>query len=396
MPRLSVQRHRRYKPAGAAFSVRSPDLEAVAGRIRGMRSAFAALAATSLGLALPAAAGTPGERHEPAGPAEPDGMLVLAVLSPERAMVADPRTGATTARELPGGTLCHGPLLVTGGRVVMFDVHRRELVPRSLPLVPDGSAKPLGRADTALASSDAGRVWLGRYTWVDDKHGWISLREVGTAGRVTARMRIPLARWAWPVAVVDGGLLTNRGRGIVLRRPQGPRVRIANGWPLAADGHRFAWCPRGCRRLGVWSPTSAQLLDPPRGLRPDERGEPAFSPDGSRLALPVRTPAGSRVAVVDLDRGAWHVVRGSRLGDYRATAWSPSGGWLYFAGRGERLLASRDGVAPPVRLPIRTGGTVMSIASRPVREFVQVDRKSSGRSGESLRSGSEGPDRFER
>jgi len=338
-----------------------------------MRSALAVLVATSVGLALPAAAGAPGEREgsagraagEPVGSAaraEPDGTLVLALLSPERAMVADPRTGAATARELPGGTLCHGPVIVAGGRIVMFDLDRRRLVPRSLPLVPDGSGFALGRADTALASSHPGRVWLGRYTWVDDTRGWVALREVDATGRVTARMRIRLGRWAWPVAVVDGGLLTNRGRGIVLRRPQGPRVRIARAWPLAAAGDRFAWCPRGCGRVGVWSPTGARLLDPPRGLRPDVRGQPAFSPDGSRLALPVRTPAGSRVAVVDLVANRWNVVRGSRLGDYRATAWSPSGRWLYFTGRRDRLLASRDGVAPPVRLPIRTGGTVMSMS----------------------------------
>ena len=48
-----------------------------------------------------------------------------------------------------------------------------------------------------------------------------------------------------------------------------------------------------------------------------------------------------------------------------AAAWSPSGRWLYFTGRGNRLLASRDGVVRPVRLPVRTGGAVMSIASTP-------------------------------
>jgi hypothetical protein len=46
------------------------------------------------------------------------GRLVLAVLAPERVMVADPRTGHTRAREVPGGTLCHGPVIVAAGRIV--------------------------------------------------------------------------------------------------------------------------------------------------------------------------------------------------------------------------------------------------------------------------------------
>jgi WD40 repeat protein len=346
-----------------------------------MKSLAVGAAALVVMFARPTGATEEAQREPNRPPREPDGMLVLAVLSPERAMVADPRNGATDARELPGGTLCHGQLLALGDHVVIFGQRRGHPVVRSLPSNGLGRAVSLGRADTAIPSSP-GRVWLGRTARPGDTTSRIWLREVDVDGRVRARSRHLLPRWGRVVAVVDGGVLISRGRGIVLRRPGQPRVRIPGGWPLAADYERFAWCPRGCRRLGVWtrrmssdapiagtrrhsSRTGGQLLDPPRGLGPDPRGQPAFSPDGRRLALPVRSPAGSRVAVIDLQEGRWSVVPGARLAGYRATAWSPSGRWLYFT-RGNRVLASRDGVERARRLPIRTGGRVMSIASTPV------------------------------
>lgn len=323
-----------------------------------MRAALASLAAASLALTLPAQAGTGGK---PVVPAEPDGMLVLALLSPERAMVADPRTGATSARELPGGTLCHGPLLVAGGRMLLFGVSGRRVVPRSLPLERHGPAVSLGPADTALASSEPGRVWLGRWTGLGEQTGRMSLSEVSVDGRVIARSRWLLARWDRPVAVVDGGLLISRDRGLVLRRPGRSRVLFRGGWPLAAADDRFAWHRRGSRLVRVWSGEGERSFDPPGRLRPDVTSGAAFSPAGRRLALAVTARGRSRVAVIDLERGAWRFVRGGRLAGYKAIAWSPSGRWLYFT-RGERVLASRGGTEPAVRLPIRAGGTVMSIA----------------------------------
>jgi hypothetical protein len=72
----------------------------------------------------------------------------LAALSPERVMVVDPRTGKTTERELPGGTLCHGPVLAVGGRIVYSGTRESRLVALSAPLSRPGVARSLGRADT--------------------------------------------------------------------------------------------------------------------------------------------------------------------------------------------------------------------------------------------------------
>jgi hypothetical protein len=327
-----------------------------------MTAAVTSLVAAALALALPAAAGEPrGQVDRDEQPSVPDGLLVLAVLSPERAIVADPRTGATTARELPGGTLCHGPLVAAGGRALLLDLDGPRVVARSVSLARGGRGRSLGSADTAIAAAAPDRLWLGRTTRANQRTRRIALREVGADGRVVARAGGLLSRWEGLSAVMDdGGLLLTRGSGLVLRRPGRPRLLFRGAWPLAADGARFAWCGRRCRRVHVWSTTGERSLDPPGGLRPRQYPAAAFSPDGSRLAVPL---AGSRIGVIDLGTGAWRVVPGPRTAGYKAMAWSPSGRWLYFAGPADRLYAARDGAERAVRLPIRTGGTVMSIAA---------------------------------
>jgi hypothetical protein len=82
----------------------------------------------------------------------PDGLLVLAALSPERAIVADPRTGATRERELPGGTLCHGPLLALGDRVIVSGTRGGRPVALAMPLSLAGRGRSLGPADAFFAS----------------------------------------------------------------------------------------------------------------------------------------------------------------------------------------------------------------------------------------------------
>jgi len=134
-----------------------------------MKAAFASLAATALALALPSPAGS---GAVPAVPPAPDGLLVLAVLAPERVLIADPRTGATAERELPGGTLCHGPVLAVGDRVVFSGSRGGRFVALSAPLGRTGRVRALGPADTITPSSTPGRIWLS--------HGH-RLREVGAA-----------------------------------------------------------------------------------------------------------------------------------------------------------------------------------------------------------------------
>ncbi|HTE60568.1 MAG TPA: hypothetical protein VK631_09475 [Solirubrobacteraceae bacterium] len=308
-----------------------------------------------------------GARPGHASGIEPDGLLVLAVLSPERAVVADPRTGETRERRVPGGTFCHGPLLAVGDRVVLSGLRGSRPVARSLPLSLTGAGRPLGAADTVMvASAVPGRVWLGRWTRLGTRAARVSLREVDAAGRPVARATARILRWGLLEGVVDDGFVLSDEHGLTLRRGAAESRSFRGAWMLATGGSRFAWCrpgDAGCRRIRIWSADSDRTLEPPTGVRLPLGGDASFSPDGRRLALPVRTGGRDRVAVVDVASGRWTVAHGARLADYRSIAWSPSGRWLYFTGSRDRVLGWRVGAAEPVALPIRPDGTVMSIAT---------------------------------
>ena len=305
----------------------------------------------------------------------PDGQLVLGVYNPgpERAVVADPRTGLMRKRRLPGGTLCHGPLLALGDRLV-FSGHRgRRAVARTLPLDLAGPARSLGYADTFTASATAGRLWLGR--WPTPKRRplrWsnraipVTLTEVDASGRALARKRDLMPRFGMLHAETAGAFVGNFGRWLTLRRPgrERPLLRVRDGWFVAAGASTFAWCRGDCPALHVWSRGDERLLRPPAGVQPTAFGG-AFSPDQRQLATAVTVGGRSRAAVVDVASGRWTLVPDGALSGYDTLAWSPSGRWLYFADADKGLRAWRVGAERAPLLPVRAGGTVMSIATAP-------------------------------
>lgn len=304
-----------------------------------------------------------------------DGMLVLGVVGRgdsgsavdgERIVVADPRTGATRARRLPGGTLCYSRVFAIGGRVVFGGSDGRRPEARSLPLTLEGTPRSLGRADTVTPSATPGRVWLGR--WRPRGHGFrVAVREVELgSGRITGgvwTLLPPSSRFE--AAFEDGFATGHRSRFTLWDRALEHRLHsVRDGWLVAADGPGLAWCAGSCRTIRVWDGERPRVLTPPPGLYPQAGADAAFSPDGDRLALPVTDGSGaSRVAIVDLVNGGWTVVPGGRLRDYGAIAWSPLGAWVYFSGGGDRILAWAPGMARAARVPVETGGTVMSIAT---------------------------------
>ena len=305
----------------------------------------------------------------------PDGQLVLGVAGsgPERAVVADPRTGLTRERRLPGGTLCHGPLLALGDRIVFSGYRGRRPVARTLPFDLSGPARSLGYADTFTPSASAGRLWLGR--WPAPKGGvqrWsnraipVTLTEVDAGGRTIASRRDLLPRFGSLHAEAAGGLVATFGRWLTLRRPgaERPMLRVRDGWFVAAAASRFAWCRGDCPALHVRSRRGQRLLKPPADVRPIPSGG-AFSPDQRQLATAVRVGGRSRAAVVDVASGRWTLVPGGALGGYDTIAWSPSGRWLYFTDSNKGLRAWRLGAERAVPLPVRTGGSVLSIATAP-------------------------------
>jgi len=323
----------------------------------GRLTAIVGLIAWGASLALGADAG-------PAGPvaAEPDGVLVIAALSPERAVVADPRTGDTRSRRLPGGTLCHGPLMAVGDRVLWSGLRSGGAVARSLPLTLGGRPRSLSAADSFTRSAAPGRIWLGDWTGRLGRSAGVALREIDLEGRMLGRERQPLPRFTMIQAALDDGLLVTHGRRLTLwgRRSGRPLRSIRDGWPIAASGSSFAWCGPRCRGLGVWSRAGERRVHPPAGLKL-QAADGAFSPDGRRLAVVVSRDGSSHAAVIDLESRDWSLVPGVELDDYQALAWSPSGRWLYLAAHQDRLVAWRPGAESAVRLPIQPGGRVMSI-----------------------------------
>jgi hypothetical protein len=262
----------------------------------------------------------------------PDGLLVMgtverggSVVHAERAVVADPRTGRVRSRRLPGGTLCYGEVMAAGSRV-LYPGHRgRRSVQLSLPLSLVGAPRVL-----------------------PEPH------------RVDG-----LPHWSAVHATIGDRLLIESGRRVMLWDPRRdrPTRTIRDGWLVAAGSSSFAWCTAKCRAFRVWSETGERRFEPPSGAIL-QGGDGALSPDGSRLAVPVTMDGVTRTAVLDLATESWTLVPDGRLPDsYVALAWSPSGEWLYFAGRGRGLFGWRAGSAAAVRLPADPGATVMSIAT---------------------------------
>jgi len=304
-------------------------------------------------------------------PPPPDGVLMLGVarhgpadgaVTSEWAVVADPRTGVTRRRRLAGGTLCHGPLLAVGHGVI-FGGHRgRRAVARWLPLGLDGPARMIAEADTFTSSRAPGRLWLGRWRG-RGRAARLALHQVDLRGRVSVRARILHASWSSLHADLGRFFVITRGRRLTVwdHFSDTRRLAIRDGSFAAAGGTRLAWCSGVCRRLHVWSPSGARVLEPPAGIRP--LGPlAAFSPDGLRLATGVGIRGRQRLAVIELRTGRWTIVPGGELDGYRSIAWSPSSNWIYFTAGDRRLLAFRHGARRAVPLPIDPGGTVMSIA----------------------------------
>ncbi len=79
----------------------------------------------------------------------PRGRLVLGLHPPERIAVLDVATGAIRERRLPGGTLCHGPLTVSGDRVFFLGSRRGRSALMSLDLTLERGPRVVSRSRRA-------------------------------------------------------------------------------------------------------------------------------------------------------------------------------------------------------------------------------------------------------
>lgn len=245
-------------------------------------------------------------------------------------------------------------LIGRGDRVVYFGADGEALSIRSNLR---NSGVRLGPAVAMAPSVAEDRVWLA----TTPPTGPAVVREVTTLGRVTtAPMPLPVDRV--PLAGLQGGLLLRHGSQVELWQPGSPQPRplfVGDGVVLAAQGHTVVWT------LLCDSPLCGlHLLDTRTGeervVHPRLRSSyghgtgAAIAPDGRTLALAGPAPgAGTEgttrqvVELVDLDSGASRAFVDDDIPQPPALAWSPSGGWLFFAplehGPGGEFAALRAG-----------------------------------------------------
>jgi hypothetical protein len=292
-----------------------------------------------------------GSAEDGAGPA---GTLVF-VSGSNRLTAIDAASGRRTVRRVGSVAQCGPELHATGGHVIFAGLRRRWTVVYSLPLSLEGRLRRLGRAHAFVPSATAGRVWLAG---VDcNRSRMVGVREVAVDGTETA---------ASPRRVPKGWLAGAVGSGLVIQRGRRPQIwHLGTGRtsaPLPLDGVEdirgtlLVSCAlrSRCRRLSILDSASRRsvAVRPPRGQRVG--GPAAFSPDASRLAVPLVSKRRWSVALVNTRSGRAATVPGSHTGrHYPHVGWSQSSGWLFFAAGGRRVKAYLPGRPRAVTLPFR-------------------------------------------
>jgi hypothetical protein len=328
--------------------------------LRPLSLAVAALAALS---ACGGEAPPPAAAQHAAASDRPAGTLVY-VFGGNRLAAVDVASGRRRVRRVSSLATCGPELYVTDGHVVFSGLRRGRTIAYSAPLALDRPPLRLGPAHLVVPSATEGRVWL---LGVDcHRSAMVGVREVTVDGQVTvdSRRRVP---GTWVEASVPDGLVVQRRRALLIWDPRSGRTvrRLALDAVFGGRRDLLVGCTAAsdCSDLAVADAASARtVVARLPGWRLDGGGE--LSPDGKRLAAPVRDGRRWGVALVDARTGEAALIRGSRTGRaYPFVAWSVSSGWLFIRGHCGRLLAYRPGAARAVRLPLRLPPDASSFAA---------------------------------
>jgi hypothetical protein len=213
-----------------------------------------------------------------------------------------------------------------------------------------------------IPSATPGRVWF-----VSARPR--SIVEMTVRGRVTLRSSVRLPWRCAVVAAVEHALICPDGEADTLRAvdPTSGRVvrNLPGTFPFATHGSLVASCNWRCRDLHLTDVETGlhRSVPPPNAARYIEGYDGAFSPDGSLLAVPVKTSRGrAQVGLVDVRRGSVRVIPGSRLAGYRKFSWSSSGD-LYFAAARGRIMVYRPGSQRARLLPVKLGAPILDLAA---------------------------------
>ena len=303
----------------------------------------------------------------PAAPIAPRTLLHLA--GDGELTVVDPNAATSRVVRLPQLSSGDPPyrILRVGEKLAVYSWNAVYTLDRDLSSPP----RRLAKAWFFIPSSDPRRLWLGILdaTSPERARGLAGVREVTGEGAVTVA-DLPPPGGRWPVAAVDGGLVFERRAGFGLDIwdiDSRAVVRVLRGTaPAPGRGTRLPWCSPDYGTLHVTDVRSGDEIAvvPPAGFAVFDCWSARFSPDGSRLAVPVAVAEGYEakraLALVDVERGVARAVERSLVPPgYVFVAWAPTGDAVFMSG-GDRheprtLVAYRLGDDAARRLPVRVG-----------------------------------------
>lgn len=229
----------------------------------------------------------------------------------------------------------------------------------------------LGEGWYFVASSEPGRVWVGVLDPQSPPtvRALASVYEVDADGNITTEnVALPKGRWTNLVGSVSTGLVFQSDGRLEVWNPETRAVVETLEGPFPADIHadQIAWCEHRCPVIHVTDVVAGtdKTVDPPSGYRFEETYHGAFSPDGHRLAVPVRNAEGRRVALVDTKDGSATVIEDSRFGrNYGWHTWSSSGETLFFSTGDNRVMYWSLGSDHARYLAVDFGEQIFSMAS---------------------------------
>jgi hypothetical protein len=231
---------------------------------------------------------------------------------------------------------------VTGGRLVYYGINGTTF---SIDTDLRGPPIRLGPSLTFVPSATDGRVWLeGPIRASSDPDRYIPIKEVTVDGNVVIAGRSTRPPCPGPgiAAAVRQAVLCQAPPNMIASDPRtGRRIgRVPGSIPLATGGDLVASCTNPCPKLVVSDPVAGKTLriDPQPGFEWQTGYEGAFSPDGTRVAVPVK-PTKSRpgprehtmrVAIVNLQDRSARLIHGSEIREGGALDFSSSGESLFF------------------------------------------------------------------